>query len=266
MKNWILCPGKIRSILWLLVSLLYSSGQFAQVVYTDIPDATPGATYALDLNNDLVDDFLIQFDFNDKIMCKPLNGNAYSGEFSGGLHLPWCLSESSNICDTLYTWYDNSNPGIMAWGEDTGYWAGQTDKYLALKLIVGPDTHFGWARLDILPASTSFTIKDYAYESSPNTCIRSGQVYLSLNENVTKGTFALFPNPVNVSATINTNYELKNATLKIFNSSGHAIIKLDNIYGQVISVPVEQLKDGIYLIQLIENDLIISVEKFVKMR
>ena len=67
-------------------------------------------------------------------MCKPQNNNAYSGSFVGGVHLPWALSASINICDTSATWYDANNPGIMSWGTSIGYWAGESNKYLALKL------------------------------------------------------------------------------------------------------------------------------------
>lgn len=45
----------------------------AQIIYTDIADATPSATYPLDLNNDNNVDFLIQFDAAAKIVCKPQN-------------------------------------------------------------------------------------------------------------------------------------------------------------------------------------------------
>jgi hypothetical protein len=146
----------------------------AQVIYTDIPDITPNATYSLDLNNDSTIDFLIQFDLINNILCIPQHNNAYAGNVATGTHLPYALPTSTTICDTLATWFDSNSPGTMAFGTNIGYWVGVSDRYIPLKIIVGTNTYYGWARLDVLPTSTSFTIKDYAYESTPNTCIETG--------------------------------------------------------------------------------------------
>jgi hypothetical protein len=108
----------------------------------------------------------------------------------------------------------------MAWGTSTGNWLGATNKYLALKLIVGTNTYYGWARLDFLFISGSFTIKDYAYESTPNACIQSGQTVLGNNKNTSKPIFSIFPNPFISSTTIASIGNHKNATLTIYNSYG----------------------------------------------
>ncbi|MBL0104700.1 MAG: T9SS type A sorting domain-containing protein [Bacteroidetes bacterium] len=166
-------------------------------------------------------------------MCKPQNNNAYLGDFVAGEHLPWALSASDYICDSLATWYDSTNPGTMAWGTSIGNWVGATDKYLALKLIVGTDTYYGWARMDLLPSSTSFTIKDYAYESTPNVCIQAGQTGLGVNENLNKNMVAVFPNPFTSSTTIQVTGNLKNAALAIYNVSGQTIKQLRIFQGIV---------------------------------
>jgi len=154
-----------------LLLLVFNINLHAQIIYTDIPDETPNATYPLDLNNDNIVDFIIQFGGSGSmigVICSPQNNNAYAGNFVGGAHLPWALSASNNICDTLSTWYDANNPGTMGMGANIGYWSSATNKYLALKLIVGTNTYYGWARFDLLAISSSFTIKDYAYNSTPN--------------------------------------------------------------------------------------------------
>ena len=53
---------KALSILGLFVMCFITNRLEAQIIYTDIPDDTPNATYPLDLNNDNIVDFLIQFD------------------------------------------------------------------------------------------------------------------------------------------------------------------------------------------------------------
>jgi hypothetical protein len=255
---------KTASLCCVLVLFIFNSKLYSQIIYTDIiPDATPNATYPLDLNNDSITDFLIQFDAGDKVMCKPQNNNAYSGNFVAGVHLPWAFSATNSICPSLATWYDANNPGTMALGTSTGYWVGASNKYLALKLIKGTNTYYGWARLDILSTSTSFTIKDYAYQSSPNTCIQSGQIILGVNENTDKNIFSVVPNPFNSSTTIQTNRNLQNASLTIYNCSGETLKQVKNISGQTVSLTRDNLKSGLYFISLTEENKIIAVEKLI---
>jgi hypothetical protein len=255
--------NKAVSIGCLLILFIFNSRSYAQIIYTDIADATPSATYPLDLNNDTVVDFLIQFDLSDKIMCKPQDNNAYAGNFVAGEYLPWALSTANSICDTLATWYDANNPGTMAWGTSTGYWIGATDKYLALKLIVGTNTYYGWARFDVLATSTSFTIKDYAYDSSPNACIQSGQSILSILENPNNNIFSISPNPFISSTTIQTVGNLNDATLTIYNSYGQTLKQVKNICGQTVSLSRDHLPGGLYFIRLTEENKIIAEEKII---
>lgn len=250
---------KVVFLYCLLVSFFFNSRLYSQIIYTDIPDATPSATYPLDLNNDNVDDFIIHFGTG--VICSPQNNNAYSGNIVGGLHLPWALSQSNSICDSLSTWYGANSPGTMASGTSTGYWVGATDKYLALKLIVGSNTYYGWVRLDLVATSTSFTIKDYAYNSTPNACIQTGQTVSGINENTSKTGFSIFPNPFISSTTIRTIDNLNNASLAVCNSYGQMVKQVNNISGQTVSLSRDNLPIGLYFIRLTEGDKIIAVEK-----
>lgn len=51
-----------------------------------------------------------------------------------------------------------------------------TDAYIGLKFGTAPNTRFGWIRVDIDNATSSFFVKDWAYESEYNVGIRAGQV------------------------------------------------------------------------------------------
>ncbi len=254
---------KVTFVCCLFILFFFNSKLYAQIVYTNIPDATPNATYPLDLNNDAIDDFIIQYALAYKVVCYPQNNNAYSGNFAGAAHLPWALPSATNICDTQVTWYGSSNPGTMAWETNTGYWVGATDKYLALKLIVGTNTYYGWARLNFLPGSGSFTVKDYAYNSTPNACIQAGQTTLGINENTTKHIFSIFPNPFISSTTIQTIGNLKNATLTICNSYGQTVKQVKNISGHKVSLLRDNLPSGLYFIRLTEENKIIAVKKLI---
>jgi len=266
METKVIFLKKTTYLYCLLIVFLFNGKIYSQIVYTDIPDATPSATYPLDLNNDTIDDFIIQFGGSAGtlgVMCFPQNNNAYAGDFVGGVHLPWALSQSTSICDTLSTWYDASNPGTMGLGTSIGYWVGETNKYLALKLIVGTNTYYGWARLDFLAAASSFTIKDYAYQSTPNTCILSGQTTLNNNENTDKNIFSVVPNPFSSATTLQTIDNLKKATLTIYNSFGQTVKQVKNISGQSVSLFRDNLPNGLYYIRLTEENNVIAVEKLI---
>lgn len=255
------------TILRILLILLFANSKlYSQIIYTDIPDATPNATYSLDLNNDTVVDFIIYFGGSGStigVMCNPQNNNAYSGNFINGTYLPWALSTSNTICASLATWYDFNNPGTLALETNIGHWVGASDKYLALKLIVGTNTYYGWARIDILSNSASFTIKDYAYESTPNACIQSGQNNLDTIEYSNEKLFSIFPNPFKTSTTIQTNSNLKNATLNMYNSYGQIVKQVNNLSGQTICLSRGTLSSGLYFIKLTEENKVIAVEKIL---
>ena len=255
---------KIVPLYCLTMLFSFSSRLYSQIIYTNIPDATPNASYTLDLNNDSIEDFNIHFEAIDKVICTPIHNNAYSGEFTGGEFFPWALTQSTAICSTL-TWYGAGNPGTMAWGASIGYWGGATDKYLALKLIVGTNVYYGWARLDFLATSSSFVIKDYAYESTPNACIVTGKTSLGSVENIPRKLLFIFPNPLISAATVHIqpagNY--KNMVLTICNSHGQMVKQVNNISAQTISLSRGNLPGGLYYIRLTENSKVIAVDKFV---
>jgi Secretion system C-terminal sorting domain len=261
MKTKITFLKQIAFLCCLFIFSIFNDRLYSQIIYTDIiPDATPSATYPLDLNNDNIDDFVI-VGGDTKILCSPQNSNAYSGDFVGGEYLPWALSSSTNICSSLATWYGSGNSGTMVSGISGGYWVGATNKYLALKLIVGTNTYYGWARLDFVTGS--FTVKDYAYESTPNTCIQTGQTAVGINENTGKHVFSIFPNPFISNTTIQTIDNLKNASLTICNSYGQTVKQVKNISGQTISLSRDNFPCGMYFVRLTEENKIIAVEKLI---
>jgi hypothetical protein len=247
----------------LLILFFVSTSLHAQIVYTDIPDATPNATFSLDLNNDGNVDFMLYFGGSAGtagVLCSPEQNNAYAGNVVGSDYFAWALESSASICDSLDTWYGTNYPGTLGLGSSTGYWPGATDRYLALKLIVGANTYFGWVRIDVVPTSTSFTVKDYAYNSTPNACIQAGQTTLGLTH-VNENTFSIFPNPFTSSATIQTSGNLSNASLTIFNAYGQTIKQMKNISGHTITFSRENLPNGLYFFQLTDENKIIAIEK-----
>ena len=241
------------AIVYFLIIIPFSNTLDAQVIYTDIiPDVTPRVSYPLDLNNDSTIDFLIQMGASNKVVCLPQDSNAFAGELVGANYLPWALSTSDTICPSTITWYGANFLGLLSSGTSTGHWAGQTDKYLALKLKVGSSTFYGWARLDMFAGSTSFTVKDYAYQNMPDTCIIVGQGPSLIDEHTNNSIIHIYPNPFSYSTTLQTNVSFHHATLTIYNCFGMKIKETKNISGNSFTLFRENLPNGIYFVSLID--------------
>ncbi|MEN9401216.1 MAG: hypothetical protein RL632_2319 [Bacteroidota bacterium] len=249
----------LKTISNLLFLLFGSATLNAQIVYTDIPDATPNATYSLDLNNDGNVDFVLYFGGsagNVGVLCSPQQNNAYAGNVVGSDYLAWALASSTSICDSLSSWYGTNYPGTLGVGSNTGYWPGATDRYLALKLVVGTNTYFGWVRLDVFATSTSFTVKDYAYNSTPNACIQAGQTTLSLEES-NDAALTIFPNPFSSSTTIQTAGNLNDATLIVSDAYGQTVKRFEHLSGQSITISRDDLPNGLYFFRLEKGEVIV---------
>lgn len=249
----------VKTLSNLLFLFFVSATLNAQIVYTDIPDATPNATYSLDLNNDGNVDFVLYFGGsagNVGVLCSPQQNNAYAGNVVGGDYLAWALTSSTSICDSLSSWYGTNYPGTLGVGSSTGYWPGATDRYLALKLVEGANAYFGWVRLDVFPTSTSFTVKDYAYNSTPNACIQAGQTTLGLEES-NDAALTIFPNPFSSSTTIQSLGNLNDATLIVSNAYGQTLKRFEHLSGQSITISRDDLPNGLYFFRLDEREVIV---------
>lgn len=189
-----------------------STSADAQVVYTDVnPDTTVNTVngaYMLDLNNDGTVDFALSY------VQVPITFNTTGGGtavYTYDVIVAAGNNATTNQVDTATT-QSPANPGFPQsdshgagfsvnsgglWfaGYGTGYthflaaastalpatynwgnWNGAVDQYLALKFDIGGQTHYGWVRLDVAQNANSFTVKDYAYDSTANTPSVTGVV------------------------------------------------------------------------------------------
>jgi hypothetical protein len=246
--------------------IFHTPNFYGQISYTDIPDATPNATFPLDLNNDSIVDFMLHFGGSGSAIgayCAPQNNNAYSGYTVNSDYFPWALSAGAPICDTLATWYDGNFPGTMGLGTSIGNWPGQTDKYLALKLVVGTNTYYGWVRLDVYNTSSSFTVKDYAYESTPNACIVTGEIPLGIAENATENFLSIAPNPFHDVTSIQTSGDFSSGVLSIYDVFGKTFINQVVSANETFTLSREQLPSGFYYVSLTAKNNVIAIEKLV---
>ncbi|MFN0276518.1 MAG: T9SS type A sorting domain-containing protein [Chitinophagales bacterium] len=167
----------------------------AQVTYVDISDELVeiGELFEMDLDGDSQGDLLFQvvstsggsWSFNRVFgyistsvysMGDPSNNViGYSGAF-----LPYgsALNSGDNIGagEDFLSVYNVAFLGSIYGGITYGPWADQTDKYLGVKFIVGGNTHYGWVRMDATVGPVSLTIKDYAFDATPDMAIAAGDV------------------------------------------------------------------------------------------
>ncbi|MEO6168901.1 MAG: hypothetical protein ABIO46_14165, partial [Chitinophagales bacterium] len=173
----------LKKLLPFLILFLSVNIVDAQIVYTDVvPDSKSTGSYNLDLNNDGTTDYLIAHTtsggacnhINNYIKISPQNGSQCKVQVQeAGV----VISSSLN-----YSGSGNQNMASWSWTKGTygcvssisGSWFYVGNGYLALELVVGGNTYYGWARLNASGAA-SFTLQDYAYNSNPDSSILAGQ-------------------------------------------------------------------------------------------
>lgn len=236
------------------------------IVYTDVsPDATVNATtpsYDLDLNNDGTVDFVFGF---------------YAGVYNyGTMQFPYNLtfvytdSVTTNMVDTsaaagndwalVHNMNDPIGPTANEWNAQGGWllgyafttipysggnWLGQTDKYLAVQFEIGTNTHFGWVRLDHSADADSITIKDYAYEATPNTQILAGDMTVGV-PSITNNSAKVF----SFNKVINVNLgEVKDAVISVHDMTGREVSSV-KLAGGSTQIDLTSAAEGIYTVSI----------------
>jgi hypothetical protein len=88
-------------------------------------------------------------------------------------------------------------------------------------------------------------------------------IFTGANELKNKQNISFFPNPFSDQATLHTDKLLQNASLTVYNSFGQVVKQTDQLSGETIIFQRENLQSGVYFYRLLENNKIISTDKFV---
>ena len=198
----------------------------AQVVYTDLdPDVSlaTGNDLLIDFDGDGRDD--VQF-----VLDNPFSGFyralVFADEDNGGgiagfgpvttnynYFYASVLEQSTDISgDNVVT--RNTNTGddgnrddflltSLFGGGVYGNWTGEMDKYVGVRFqTTQGTTHYAWVRLDVASA-TEITIKDYAFEATPDTPIAAGAMGTAVEPGALAEGYEfspIGPNPIRTSA------------------------------------------------------------------
>ena len=277
---------------FIFTAMLFSASANAQIVYTDVtPDQVISATtipsmedYNIDLNNDGINDYKISCSrsggicplapssrlYINFISDSALNSNAVVTGTSITYPLAMNLNDSisSGLSFSSFGYLRRNTSGGPCTGT-FGVWSYSIDRYLGLKLIVGGNTYYGWARMqiDVVTGIPSCTIKDYAYNSIPNQPILAGDtgtVPTGIFENSFSSSINLFPNPANNHLTIALGSNNKNVEVAIADITGKIGYTTTIVETDKVEVNTSEFAEGIYIVQIQSGEFISTKKLIVK--
>jgi hypothetical protein len=277
-KKLLIDEKKLAGFTAMAGAVLAGNSADAQIVYTDVsPDVvvdTNNTMYDLDFNNDAIAD--VSFAVQNVQGAGTYSGltYTYNGTYAvaapaagGGFQMSLVPGSSSSMTSAVAPLNngDAINAGAMfnssgaTLGVDVlinvpllaytyafqgGQFLGVTDKFLGVKFTAGANTHFGWVRLDVAGDASTVTIKDYAFNASPNSEILAGQMVgledVSVENKVTVKT------TLN-EAIINVTPDLIGGTVNMFSMSGQ-LVASTSIQDVDTKLSFEGIETGIYTV------------------
>lgn len=159
----------------------------AQIVYTDInPDTTVSATvdqlwksYFLDMNNDGSFEFEIEH-FHPEPAYQAVEIHRNMDGVQQVIIDPAGHARVMNKGEQIGT--DAGIWGLDGYGILNAPWYGGGDKYFAIRFQIDGAWRYGWARVSIPSDAASVTVKDYAYEATPDAAIECGNTGTTRSE------------------------------------------------------------------------------------
>lgn len=216
-----------------------------QIIYTDVNpdyDSGPLGSYAVDFDGDGTEDLIVsQLSSGYNIVTADAGSSAgVLAASNGGYFYASNLAYGAVI--------DGGAGSFRSFGDlcaGVGYlgsqFCGTGDGYIGVEFEISGVTHYGWVRVDVSDSS-NFVLKDFAYESTPNTSIIAGDVgTIGVNDEVFKG-FNYFV--ANNQLTLTSNSAMEKIT--IYNLLGQETVsqKLSN---STEIVDLSSFGSGIYL-------------------
>lgn len=107
------------------------------------------------------------------------------------------------------------------------------------------------------------TIWETTYNSEPFIMDCDLSILIASTNDLNEEKITISPNPFIQSTQINTNTELQNATLSIFNPYGQSLLKIEGIHGSVITIDRKNLPSGVYFILIHDENLLILSQKII---
>lgn len=255
-------------------ALLASASEVSgQVIYTDIPDETlnSGDFLAIDINQDATGDYTFSasdmfslstlFTANSSYAADYLilNSNSFAGVPSYSFGYP---PSNLNFGDTISANLNFISEKAGDLNNDSCYFPGSqfcdgNDGYVGLRFKIGTQNHYGWVRIQVSTDGSIITVKDFAYNTTPDEGIEAGQTTLSTKDfESLKLKHFMSDNILNISA----NNKIDN--VQIYNLNGQLLSETQPSNNSA-RINVNNLSKGVYLAKVRIEGLTKSI-KFVK--
>jgi len=245
----------------LSLSILGISELNGQIVYHPNVDISGPGDTTLNLNPidgitpvgvaDAIDDFRIfysgSFPSAALIRVEVFNNNSINAN-SGGIGVyPYALGPGIAISNSnVYKWDSGQFQSLVVYDDcQYGYWCSATGMYLGLKFDINGNTHYGWAKLDVDAATMSWTLKEFAFNATPDEKIDTGQTaILSVEGSIfSKTKIAVLEKNISVkNLQGNTDYNLYSIT-------GQRVLN-GKMNQKEYSINGESLTSGLYILEI----------------
>jgi hypothetical protein len=237
----------------------------SQVNYTDLnPDVLitgDWSTYSMDLNGDSIIDFTF-FTIDQSIPSYGLTdikaafvypgvGNSWAGFSTSSYGSSYLflsnIPQGSTIGPSNSWSYSSSGDlgRVVNMTSSNGEFLGITG-FVGLKFNAGGNTHYGWARVEVGSGGEFLSIKDYAYDATPNTAIPAGETGSGpvVIENIESNVEIL---NLNDKLRIQMGSELTNSIATITSITGQEILN-HAINNTIELIDLNDISSGIYMV------------------
>jgi hypothetical protein len=269
-KSTSLNKSKLSSYAAFAGAIVAGSAANAQITYTDVnPDVVADSLnpFAIDFNGDNTPDLAFGVQHISGSFSTQGQTLTYEGAFAYGI-LPTGLPVANPADSTTAVLdcgvavasqplfyggsYGTAVLGYAALIQPINYpfsagpWLGQNDKYLGFKFTVGTGTHYGWARLDVAADATTITIKEYAFNATPDGAIETCQTQTAGIENVSVEDKVTIKTTLN-DATVNVTPDLVGGKINLVSMTGQ-VVKTVAISDVNSTISFEGVESGIYTV------------------
>ncbi len=251
-----------KNILLVIMLITISLLSNAQIIYTDIPDGIPTG---IDFNSDGADEFEI-FGGDGSYITYTGNNNIHAlGSAAIDWDVPNCVAANFAV-NATNNWVGQGDCSIDGWGQGNSSLIVNQDKYLAVKFqfVGNVNFYYGWIRISRNSLGI-ITYKDYAYNSTANQQILTGQsISISLNEVKKDKNVLIYPNPVKNILYINFKNGLtENVSYEIYNTLGQTVKRSNLEEKNLNEINISDLNKGVYSLRLYTNNQKIEEKIFI---
>jgi methionine-rich copper-binding protein CopC len=283
--------NRLKTYASVAAGVVAASTAGAQIVYTDVnPDVTINtipSSFDIDFNGDLTPEFQLKLYYSSSfylarvVPMSPLNevmatsyvdvlnpNDIISGaqsfvNYGSALEINDWYLDLFELAFSTYSYSSITYSSTGTWGK----WGGaNTDKYIGVKFDISGNTHYGWIRVDTdfsttNPSAWSMTIKDFAYQSIPDSSILAGDMGgASLNERF--ATTKIFAANKQINLSFNE-ADFSNTQISVYNNLGQ-LVHQQEAANQKEIIDMSAYPMGMYIVKLQTAGAVLSKKIILK--